>query len=657
MANKNFEVKHGLSVGGTERISSAGVGTFTDLNVTGTTTTLDTTTLQVKDKNIVLNYGSGDTSSTANGAGITIQNGVDASADATINWSQTAGAFEFSHPISTSGVTSSGSISGTTGSYSGLVHVSTNDSTTNAAVESLRITNLSTGTTTTGFGGEIRFQAERNNGVNQNTGSIKSVAEVNSGSDISSGLVFGTGTAGVVAEAGRFTYTGDFLVGTDTNLNVLSGTPKIQVGDGSGHSSMQFYSGTGSVGALYFGDGSSGTGRYPGYIEYRHNNDSMAFQVSDANSLILREDRLDVCTGVTEARITINGTGTPGTNNSNWIRGSSNTLMYNSAGAYHAWEIGGTENMRLHHDPSASQGHLTLSDNYPWIDQVAPDAAYFKAGLTARGGASSTQGQFHLHITRDSGFRKLSTAANYDTYLVTETANTAYGNLRIGVDQTECIFIDAGTKGVAIVGGPTNNASSTYQVNSVFEVNGSGSQDCPSDGKLTVTKNASGDWSVQTVAGSDDYGYKTIGNGGYAYAVYNQPASAYRMRCNYNGELYLNGGSSALFNINSDARLKEDITDCPSQWDLIKGLPLQRFHWKDRREGDKWSYGFIAQEVEKTNPEFVQTVQDAMADTGSVQGDYKTVAEGQIHERALAALQEAMARIETLEAEVTALKG
>ena len=46
-----------------------------------------------------------------------------------------------------------------------------------------------------------------------------------------------------------------------------------------------------------------------------------------------------------------------------------------------------------------------------------------------------------------------------------------------------------------------------------------------------------------------------------------------------------------------------------------------------------------------------------MADTGSVQGDYKTVAEGQIHERALAALQEAMARIETLEAEVTALKG
>ena len=49
MANKNFEVKHGLSVGGTERITSAGVGTFTDLNVTGTTTTIDTATTQTVD--------------------------------------------------------------------------------------------------------------------------------------------------------------------------------------------------------------------------------------------------------------------------------------------------------------------------------------------------------------------------------------------------------------------------------------------------------------------------------------------------------------------------------------------------------------------------------------------------------------------------------
>ena len=99
MSNKNFEVKHGLSVGGTQRISSTGVGTFTDLNVTGTTTTIDTATLQVQDKNIVINYGSGDTSSTASGAGITIQDAVDASNDATILWDASADEFDFSHTV------------------------------------------------------------------------------------------------------------------------------------------------------------------------------------------------------------------------------------------------------------------------------------------------------------------------------------------------------------------------------------------------------------------------------------------------------------------------------------------------------------------------------------------------------------------------------
>jgi len=52
-----------------------------DLTVNGTTTTLNTATLDVEDKNITLNYGAGDTSSTADGAGITIQDAVDAQRD------------------------------------------------------------------------------------------------------------------------------------------------------------------------------------------------------------------------------------------------------------------------------------------------------------------------------------------------------------------------------------------------------------------------------------------------------------------------------------------------------------------------------------------------------------------------------------------------
>ena len=70
-----------------------------NLTVSGTTTTLNTATLDVEDKNITLNKGSGDTSSTADGAGITIQDAVDASNDATILWNASADRFDFSHGL------------------------------------------------------------------------------------------------------------------------------------------------------------------------------------------------------------------------------------------------------------------------------------------------------------------------------------------------------------------------------------------------------------------------------------------------------------------------------------------------------------------------------------------------------------------------------
>ena len=74
-----------------------------NLTVNGTTTTLNTATLNVEDKNIVLNYASGDTSSTADGAGITIQDAVNSSTDATMSWDASDDRFDFSHMINVQG--------------------------------------------------------------------------------------------------------------------------------------------------------------------------------------------------------------------------------------------------------------------------------------------------------------------------------------------------------------------------------------------------------------------------------------------------------------------------------------------------------------------------------------------------------------------------
>jgi hypothetical protein len=74
-----------------------------NLDVQGTTTTIDTTNLDVKDKNITLNYGTGDTSANANGAGITIQDAVSATQDATLTWNTANDSFNFSHPLNVTG--------------------------------------------------------------------------------------------------------------------------------------------------------------------------------------------------------------------------------------------------------------------------------------------------------------------------------------------------------------------------------------------------------------------------------------------------------------------------------------------------------------------------------------------------------------------------
>ena len=81
-------------------ISASGNLTVTgNLTVSGSTTTVNTATLDVQDKNITINFGSGDTSGTADGAGITIQDAVNSTTDATILWDQSDEEFDFSHGI------------------------------------------------------------------------------------------------------------------------------------------------------------------------------------------------------------------------------------------------------------------------------------------------------------------------------------------------------------------------------------------------------------------------------------------------------------------------------------------------------------------------------------------------------------------------------
>ena len=75
-----------------------------DINVSGSLNTTSTTNLLVEDKTITLNRSDSDSSATAHGSGIIIQDAVDASTDASILWDATPDEFDFSHGIQVNGV-------------------------------------------------------------------------------------------------------------------------------------------------------------------------------------------------------------------------------------------------------------------------------------------------------------------------------------------------------------------------------------------------------------------------------------------------------------------------------------------------------------------------------------------------------------------------
>jgi hypothetical protein len=115
----------------------------------------------------------------------------------------------------------------------------------------------------------------------------------------------------------------------------------------------------------------------------------------------------------------------------------------------------------------------------------------------------------------------------------------------------------------------------------------------------------------------------------------------------------------------SDIKLKEQISDATSQWDDIKALKVRKFKFKtDVATGDSdahWRLGVIAQEVETAGMNGLVTDDvDTEEQDGvitSLGTTTKTVKYSILYMKAVKALQEAMTRIETLEAEVKALKG
>jgi hypothetical protein len=114
----------------------------------------------------------------------------------------------------------------------------------------------------------------------------------------------------------------------------------------------------------------------------------------------------------------------------------------------------------------------------------------------------------------------------------------------------------------------------------------------------------------------------------------------------------------------SDERTKRDVSSVSSTWNCVQAWDVVNYNYLDDAADDTARIGVIAQQVQQHCPEVVIPYQEAeeavLDDDGNVvipaREERLGVREQQMMWMAIKALQEAQTRIETLEAEIAALK-
>ena len=262
-----------------------------------------------------------------------------------------------------------------------------------------------------------------------------------------------------------------------------------------------------------------------------------------------------------------------------------------------------TERMRLN-----SNGSLSIANTRNYYGALNVEAGVITSGSSAIDiKASGTDKQaisFGDHNTISGELR----VTNSDKISLGTSSNHPF-TFYTGTGRTERMRL-------------TTNANGTgaMYINQTSEVSGANSH-------LVVNN------SVAIVTGSTFRSFYMSGNGNaYFWNGSNQP--------------YISSGGS--FTNASDVSLKKDITDLTYGIDVLKNLKPRKYKMKT---DDKEQIGFIAQEVETAVPEVVDTSETPNGD------EHKGLAYGNLTAVLTKALQEAVTKIETLEAKVAALEG
>ena len=210
----------GISTGGTQRVTVDGSGNVTisgDLTVSGATTTVESTTVTIDDKNIELGSVASPSNTTADGGGITLKGAT----DKTLKWINSTGCWTFNQPMNFNDHVRIDS--------SGNVGVGTASPTSISGYKVLTLNGASQG-------GAVYFQQ---NGTNYGR-LIQAGSNVTLESTQNISLIFGTNSA----ERMRITSSGNVGIGTSSpsqKLEVSGGGVKVSGGYFFGSTASYLY--------------------------------------------------------------------------------------------------------------------------------------------------------------------------------------------------------------------------------------------------------------------------------------------------------------------------------------------------------------------------------------------------------------------------------
>ena len=393
-------------------------------------------------------------------------------------------------------------------------------------------------------------------------------------------------------------------------------------------------------------DGTPGANDTPGKLVFSTTADGN--NTSTARMTIKNNGNVDIAsniylTGSNDRRIKLSDSGVAGIINSNntvHIRGDNDFMKLNAAGnGGFIFEENGSERMRINPGGAGvvlDGGLSTFADNEG--DNLQLGTGSGDTGMTFYSGSD---GRSSIYFGNNGTNGNVDGAIKY----FHESYTTASVRRGIGI----------------ITGNVTRGflSNSTGQLvwgdNAATTPNYPGSITTHRTGNAGSTTQNTWGFSATANGSAKDYGYKASGTGAYAFGVINAAEDTWMSRLGFDGRIYLTNTTVGSI---SDRRLKKDIVDASPQWNDIKALKFKNYKWKDEARGKDTYLGLIADEVKAVSPNLVE-IEYQTKETLPANGtdpEYEGVKYSIVWMKAVKALQEAMTKIETLEAKVKALE-